>query len=118
MDWVPTAFTLHVFRDLVCVRIMFQMTVSSPPALGVSGTSSRSLDLTGTGRWHRSRVPKVLPEHSRAYAVAAAPLAALSEAAETYSLRFKAANTIHNGSPSLLYRSEYAHDEERSEEQA
>ena len=45
-------------------------------------------------------------------------LAALSEATETYSLRFKAANTIHNGRPSFLYRSEYAHDEKRSEEQA
>ena len=45
-------------------------------------------------------------------------LAALSEAAETYSLLFKAANTIHNGRPSFLYRSEYSHDEGRSEEQA
>ena len=45
-------------------------------------------------------------------------LAALSEAAETYSLRFKAANTIHNGGSSFLYRSEYSHDEGRSEEQA
>ena len=45
-------------------------------------------------------------------------LAALSEAAETHSLRFKAKNIIHNGWSSLLYRSEYAHDEERSEEQA
>ena len=45
-------------------------------------------------------------------------LAALCpEASETYSLLFKAANTIHNGSPSLLYRSEYAHDEGRSGEQ-
>jgi hypothetical protein len=45
-------------------------------------------------------------------------IAALSEAAETYSLRFKAANTIHNGRPSFLYHSEYSHDEGRSEEQA
>ena len=53
-------FTLHVLRDLVCVRITFQTTGPSPPALGASSTSSRLLDLTGTGRWHRSRVPKVL----------------------------------------------------------
>ena len=45
-------------------------------------------------------------------------LAALSEAAETCSLRFVAANTIHNGRPSFLYRSGYSHDEGRSEEQA
>ena len=55
MDRVSTAFALHVFRDLVCVRITFQMTGPSPPALGASSTSSRLLDLTGTGRWHRSR---------------------------------------------------------------
>ena len=53
-------FTLHVLRNLVCVRITFQTTGPSPPALGASSTSSRLLDLTGTGRWHRSRVPKVL----------------------------------------------------------
>ena len=62
-------FTLHVLRDLVCVRITFQTTGPSPPALEASSTSSRLLDLTGTGRWHRSRVPKVLLEHSWSYAV-------------------------------------------------
>ena len=57
-------FTLHVLRDLVCVRMTFQTTGPSPLALGASSRSSRLLDLTGTGRWHRSRVPKVLLEHS------------------------------------------------------
>ena len=117
MDWEGIAFALYVIRDLLCVSITFQMTVPSPPVLGASGTSSGLLTITDHGRWHCSRVPKVLPEHSRSYAVEL-QLAALSEAAETYSLRFKAENTIHNGSPSLLYRYEYAHDEERSEEQA
>ena len=118
MDWEGIAFALYVIRDLLCVSITFQMTVPSPPVLGASGTSSRLLDFTGPGRWHCSRVPKVLPdpEHSRGR-TRQLQLAALSEASETYSLLFKAANTIHNGSPSLLYRSEYAHDEERSGEQ-
>ena len=63
------------------------------------------------------RVPKLLPEHSWSY-TRQLQLAALSQATETYSLRFKAANTIHNGRPSFLYRSDYLHDEGRSEEQA
>ena len=59
--------------------------VPTPSAGGVSGTSSRSLDLTGTatgrcslaGRWHRStECPTcccwLLPEHLWSYAVAAA----------------------------------------------
>ena len=41
------------------------MTVLSPPALKPFRTSTSSLELTGTGRWHRSRVPKVLTELSR-----------------------------------------------------
>ena len=45
-------------------------------------------------------------------------LVALSEAAETCLLRFVSENTIHNGRPSFLYRSDYSHDEGRSEEQA
>ena len=59
-DWDVTVFALHVFRDLVCVRITFQMTVSPHPALGASGTSSSGVDRwispvhCYTGRWHRS----------------------------------------------------------------
>ena len=48
----------------------------------------------------------MLPEHSRSYAVAAARGSIRGLPSGTYSLRFKAANTIHDGSPSLLYRSE------------
>jgi len=62
-------FTFYVLRDLFCVRITVQTTGPSPPVLGSSSTSIRLLDLTGTGRWHRSRVPKVLLEHSWSYAV-------------------------------------------------
>ena len=69
MDRVSTVFTLHVFRDPVCVTITFQTTVPLPPALGASRTSNRSPGLAGCGRWHRSRVPRVLPEHRGAYAV-------------------------------------------------
>ena len=58
----------------------------------------------------------MLPEHS--WSSRQLQLAALTEAAETYLLRFKAKNTIHNGRQSFLYRSKYAHDEGRSEEQA
>ena len=54
-------FTLHVFRDLVCgVTITFKTTVPSALALGASGTSHRLAVLADCGRWHCSRVPRVL----------------------------------------------------------
>ena len=45
------------------------MTACSPPALDASRTSFNLLGLIGTGRWHRSRVPRVLPEHHAPCAV-------------------------------------------------
>ena len=65
MDRVGTDF------DVTCVpgpymRLYNNLSdVLSTPALRPSRTSTSSLELTGTGRWHRSRVPKVLPELSR-----------------------------------------------------
>ena len=61
--------TLHVFRDLVCVTIMFKTTVPSALALGASRTSNRSAGLADLGRWHRSRVPRVLVRAPRPSAV-------------------------------------------------
>ena len=58
-----------MFRDLVCVTITFKTTVPSAPALAASRTSHRSAELADRGRWHRSRVSRVLPEHRGAYAV-------------------------------------------------
>ena len=46
VDREGTSFALHVFRDVLRVRITFQMTVSSPPALASSKDSSRSSGLT------------------------------------------------------------------------
>ena len=62
-------FTLHVFRDLVCVTITFKTTVPSALALGASRTSNRSAGLADLGRWHRSRVPRVLVRAPRPSAV-------------------------------------------------
>ena len=62
-------FTLHVFRVLVRVCRTSKMTACSPPALDASRTSFNLLGLIGTGRWHRSRVPRVLPEHHAPCAV-------------------------------------------------
>ena len=63
MDRQTTDFSLHVLRVLVRVRRTSKMTVCSPPALVASRTSFSLLGLIGIGRWHRSRVPRVLPEH-------------------------------------------------------
>ena len=60
---------MHVFRDLVWVIITFKTTVPSAPALMASRTSHRSAGLADRGRWHCSRVSRVLPEHRGAYAV-------------------------------------------------
>ena len=85
--------TVHVlFRDLVCVAIIrspndrtLRSLAPTPrgqaPALGASCVQKQNLQqiaraLFDLARWHRSRVPRVLPEHRGAYAVrgAAAPL--------------------------------------------
>ena len=62
-------FTLHVFRDLVCVTIAFKTTVPSALALGASRTSNRSVGLADRGRLHRSRVHRVLVRAPRPSAV-------------------------------------------------
>ena len=69
MDWVGTAFALHVSQDLVCVRVTSKTTVSSAPALGPTKTSDSLPDLIRSGCWPHSRVPRELSEHRRAYAV-------------------------------------------------
>ena len=70
MDRKSIDFTLRGFRDLQCVYITFQMAVSSPLTLGASKTSRGLPLLAGCGRQHRSKVPRVLPEHRGPYAVA------------------------------------------------
>ena len=55
MDRVSTDFTFHVSRDPKRIRITFQTTVPSAPALGASGTSSRPPGLADSDCWHRSR---------------------------------------------------------------
>ena len=69
MDRQPTDFSLHVFRVLVRICRTSKMTACSPPAVVASRTSFSLLGLIGIGRWHRSRVPRVLPEHHAPYAV-------------------------------------------------
>ena len=66
---VVTFVKLHVFRNLVRICVTFQMTLLSPLALSGSRTSTNLLGLIGGGRWHRSRVPRVLPEHHTLCAV-------------------------------------------------
>ena len=69
MDGKSIDFTLRGFRDLQCVYITFQMAVPSPLTLGASKTSRGLPLLAGGGRQHRSKVPRVLPEHRGPYAV-------------------------------------------------
>ena len=69
MDGKSIDFTLRGVRDLQCVGITFQMTVPSPLTLGASKTSRGLPLLAGGGRQHRSKVPRVLPEHRGPYAV-------------------------------------------------
>ena len=63
MDRESTDFTLHVFRGLVCVRRTSKTTVCSALVMAPSRTSISLLGVVGSGRWHCSRVPRVLPAH-------------------------------------------------------
>ena len=71
MDGKSIDFTLRGFRDLQCVYITFQMAVPSPLTLGAVQNKQRFATSTvaGGGRQHRSKVPRVLPEHRGPYAV-------------------------------------------------
>ena len=53
-------YVTRVPGPCVCVTIAFKTTVPSALALGASRTSNRSAGLADRGRWHRSRVHRVL----------------------------------------------------------
>ena len=89
-------FTLHVFRVLVRICRTSKMTACSAPAVVASRTSFSLLGLIGIGRWHRSRVPRVLPEHHTLCAVSA--LTAFCVAAALLSVHHTV--TTHSGSMS------------------
>ena len=57
-------------------------------------TSDRSAGLADHGRWHRSRVPRVLPEHRGAYAVRSS-VAAFSVASCAAFAALRGCCTVH-----------------------
>ena len=62
-------FTFHVFHVLFCVRRTSKTTVRSPSVMAPSRASISLLGFVGSGRWHCSREPRVLPAHNTPYAV-------------------------------------------------
>ena len=60
---------LHVFRSPVCVCRTFHRTVPAILVLDASKTSSRTARTTDCGRWHRSKVLRVLQAITGEYAV-------------------------------------------------
>ena len=57
-----TAFTLHVFRDPVCVIITFQTTVPSAPALGARHTKPPPQKRVASVVVKDCKLPKAVPQ--------------------------------------------------------
>ena len=69
MDRELPLLQLHVFRSPVCVCRTFHRTVPAILVLDASKTSSRTARTTDCGRWHRSKVLRVLQAITGEYAV-------------------------------------------------